>query len=578
MQTRIPCRLLCRSNTGSVPRSSRRLSACVAGLLIVSVLTGGCTTLGDYIHNGFKVGPNYGRPPAPVAKDWIDAADKRVRKDEDDLSKWWTVFNDPVLDSLICSAYQQNLSLREAGFRVLQARAQLCIDIGNLFPQTQQATGDYTRNALSRETAGSRSNPTTNRGKRWFQQWDYGFNLSWELDFWGRFRRAIEADEATLDASVENYDDVLVTLLSDVATNYTQLRTTEQRIKYAKQNVELQRKTLTIVEGRFKAGAAGVTEVDVDQARSTLESTQADIPELEITLRQANNQLCILLGLPPEDLQARLGEAPIPTAPPAVAVGIPIDLLRRRPDVRRDERLAAAQSALIGVADAEFYPHLAINGTFGWSAEHFKDLFNEQAFNGTFGPSFTWNILNYGRILSNVHLQDAKFQELVATYQNTVLRAGQDVENGLVTFLKAQESMKLQAASVDDAEKAVRIALAQYAAGTIDFTRVTQLETALVQLQDTLAQSRGQIATGLIQVYKALGGGWQIRCTGCQPGPLPPEKVGSPTTLPVPRTVSTPTPERGAQGSKPGSGPTRGALEGTRSRPRLSLMEGTAVP
>jgi NodT family efflux transporter outer membrane factor (OMF) lipoprotein len=335
---------------------------------------------------------------------------------------------------------------------------------------------------------------------------------------------------------------------------------------------------LTIVEGRFKAGAAGVTEVDVDQARSTLESTQADIPELEITLRQANNQLCILLGLPPEDLQARLGEAPIPTAPPAVAVGIPIDLLRRRPDVRRDERLAAAQSALIGVADAEFYPHLAINGTFGWSAEHFKDLFNEQAFNGTFGPSFTWNILNYGRILSNVHLQDAKFQELVATYQNTVLRAGQDVENGLVTFLKAQESMKLQAASVDDAEKAVRIALAQYAAGTIDFTRVTQLETALVQLQDTLAQSRGQIATGLIQVYKALGGGWQIRCTGCQPGPLPPEKVGSPTTLPVPRTVSTPTPERGAQGSKPGSGPTRGALEGTRSRPRLSLMEGTAVP
>jgi NodT family efflux transporter outer membrane factor (OMF) lipoprotein len=559
-------------------RPARRSFACLADLLIVSVLTCGCTTLTDYIHNGFKVGPNYGRPPAPVAKDWIDADDVRVRKNADDLSKWWTVFNDPVLDSLICSAYQQNLTLREAGFRVLEARAQLFIDVGELFPQTQQMTGDYTRNATSIETARSSSPTATRLGKRWFQQWDYGFSLSWELDFWGRFRRAIESDEATLDASVENYDDVLVTLLSDVATNYTQIRTTEQRIKYAKQNVELQRKTLTIVEGRFKAGAAGVTEVDVDQARSTLQSTEAGIPELEITLRQANNQLCILLGIPPEDLQARLGEASIPTAPPEVAVGIPIDLLRRRPDVRRQERLAAAQSAEIGVAEAEFYPHIAINGTFGWSAERFKDLLKEEAFNSTFGPSFKWNILNYGRILSNVRLQDAKFQELVATYQNTVLTAGQDVENGLVTFLKAQQSMKLQADSVDNAEKAVKIALAQYAAGTIDFTRVTQLETTLVQLQDTLAQTRGQIATGLIQVYKALGGGWQIRCTGCQPGPLPPEKDGSPTTLPAPRSASPATSAGEGEGSGSGSDPKGKTTERPVSPPTLSLIEGPDVP
>jgi NodT family efflux transporter outer membrane factor (OMF) lipoprotein len=495
----------------TTPATSLHSFACLGGLLLASVLMCGCTTLEEYIDNGFKVGPNYGRPPAPVAKDWIDAADVRVRKESDDLSKWWTVFNDPVLASLVCSAYQQNLSLREAGFRVLEARAQLCIDVGNLFPQTQTASGDYTRLALSRETA----NRFLGTGvKRWFAQWDYGFNLRWELDFWGRFRRAVEADEATLNASVENYDDVLVTLLGDVATNYTQLRTLEQRIKYAQQNVDLQRATLTIVEGRFKAGTTN--ELDVVQARSTLEQTEAQIPELEISLRQTSNQLCILLGIPPEDLQARLGPAPIPIAPAEVAVGIPADLLRRRPDVRRAERQAAAQSAQIGVAEAEFYPHMALNGTITYSAEHFKDLFREQALAGNVGPSFTWNILNYGRILNNVRLQDARFQELVATYQNTVLRAQQDVGNGLVMFLRAQQRTKLQAASVDDAEKAVKIALAQYTAGAIDLTRVTLLEQTLVQLQDTLAQARGEVAMGLIQVYRALGGGWQIRCTGCE--------------------------------------------------------------
>ena len=192
-------------------------------ILIARLLTGGCTSVRDYIQNGFKVGPNYGRPPAPVAPDWIDAADVRVRKDSDDLSQWWTVFTDPVLDSLICSAYQQNLTLRQAGSRVLQARAQLAIAAGNFFPQTQNATGDYTRNAVSTEVA-NRSNVTS----RFFSQWDYGFHLAWELDFWGRFRRAIESASAGLDASVEDYDGVLVTLLGDVATNYVQLRTLEQ--------------------------------------------------------------------------------------------------------------------------------------------------------------------------------------------------------------------------------------------------------------------------------------------------------------------------------------------------------------
>ena len=244
------------------PRWSRSF-ICLT-LFTAAGLTCGCTSWSEYINNGFKVGPNYLKPPAPVAKDWIDADDRRVRTASDDLSKWWTVFNDPVLDSLICYAYGQNLSLRVAGMRVLEARAQLAIDTGNLLPQTQTSTGDFRWNGLSQKTAnnvlqfgvppGGVAGVTFPTFKRWYGQWDLGVNLSWELDFWGRFRRAIEADSASLDASVENYDDVLVTLLGQVATNYAQMRITEQRIKYAQENVELQRVTLQIVEARFKRG------------------------------------------------------------------------------------------------------------------------------------------------------------------------------------------------------------------------------------------------------------------------------------------------------------------------------------
>ncbi len=543
------------ASRGHIAQSGVKVSYCrFACLTAITVLLCGCTSLKDYVHNGFKVGPNYARPAAASSQNWIDASDKRVRNESEDLSNWWTVFKDPALDSLICCAYRQNLSLREAGFRVLEARAQLGIATGSIFPQSQFMSGDYTRGAFSRKTAGQSASAII---KPFFDQWDFGFTLNWELDFWGRFRRAIESNAAALDASVEDYDDVLVTLLGDVAANYVQLRTLQKRIEVAKANVELQRQTLVLTEARFKAGTT--SELDVYQARSTLEQTEAQIPELEISLRQANNQICILLGIPPEELQAKLGPGPIPIAPPEVAVGIPADLLRRRPDVRRAERQAAAQCAQIGVAEADFYPSFSINGTIGYSAEKFPDLFLPAALKGNVGPSFQWNLLNYGRILNNVHLQDARFQELALVYQNTVLTADQEVENGLVTFLRAQERTKSQTASVNDAEKAVELALAQYKAGTVDFTRVTQVEQTLVQQQDTLMQALGEIATGLIQVYEALGGGWQIRCTGCEPGPLPPqgepgqpmEKVPPPNPVPVPPPDAVLNPQPATVPSKP---------------------------
>ena len=308
----------------------------LAAISVACAMNSGCTSLRDYVQNGFKVGPNYAEPAASVAPQWIDSNDKRVHKESEDLSQWWTVFKDPVLDSLINESYRQSLTLRQAGFQVLQARAQVGIAIGELFPQTQQANGSYSRIGQSVADA----NRFSNGVRRYFGQWDYGFNLSWELDFWGRYRRAVEAADATLDASVENYDAVLVTLLGDVATNYVIIRRVEEQIKLARANVDLQRKTLEIAQARFKGGTA--TELDVDQAQSNLSQTESEIPQFEVQLRQASNQLCILLGIPPLDLQTRLGTGAIPTAPVDVAVGIPADLLRRRPDVVRAERQAAA--------------------------------------------------------------------------------------------------------------------------------------------------------------------------------------------------------------------------------------------
>jgi NodT family efflux transporter outer membrane factor (OMF) lipoprotein len=503
-------------------------------LIALAMCCCGCTSLTEYVHNRFKVGPNYRTPGAAVASNWIDASDKRVRTESDDLSKWWTVFNDPVLNDLVCNAYRQNLTLREAGYRVLQARAQLGIAIGEIFPQTQTTNGAYLWEASSGKTAGAQ--------QRFFSRWDYGFTLAWELDFWGRFRRGIESNQATLQASVADFDDVLVTLLSDVATAYVQYRTAEERIKYATRNADIQAKVLAITQAKFDVGKA--TKMDVDQAESTLYATRAGIPELEITLRTANNQMCILLGIPPEQLRDKLGAAPIPVAPVEVAVGIPADLLRRRPDVRRAERQAAAQCAQIGVAVSDFYPHISILGTLDYQAERFKDLFNGRALSGSVGPSFRWDILQYGRLLNNVRLQDAHFLELVTAYKQAVLTANQEAENGLVTFLKAQERYLWQKKAVDAGKDALNTVEEQWKAGVVDFTRVAQLLQNQVILEDTLAQVQGEISAGLISTYKGLGGGWELRLTGCTPGvaPVPPAR-GEPVPpvreelLPVPRQV-----------------------------------------
>ncbi len=507
------------------PRSCRLI------LPVLVVLMSGCTSLSEYVRNGFKVGPNYCPPPSAVAPAWIDASDKRVRSETDDLSQWWKVFNDPVLDDLICHSYRQNLTLREAGFRVLQARAEYGVAVGEIFPQSQTISGSYNRSATSIAglLGGSLGSFFPTGGtlptiQRYFNQNTVNFGMAWELDFWGRFRRSIEAAGAELDASVDNYDDVLVTLLGDVAANYVQFRVLEQQVELLKKNAEFQRDTLKNVQDRADVGAKG-WEIDLPQAKTTLRQTLAQIPPTEARMRVRTNRLCVLLGIPPEELQMRLAKAMIPDAPKEVAAGIPAELLRRRPDVRRAERLAAAESARIGVAQSQFYPHISINGSFGWQAPKIQQLFTKPAFQGNFGPSLGWDVLNYGRVYNKVRFQSARFEEVVTAYQNKVLTAAEEVENGLVAFVKSQEQVQELTESVREAKTARDVGAKQYKAGVkdMDFNRLAVLELNLVQQQNLLAQARGDVALGLIQVYRALGGGWQIRCDGCDaPTSFPP--------------------------------------------------------
>ncbi|HZZ71372.1 MAG TPA: TolC family protein [Pirellulales bacterium] len=544
------------------------------GLLLGLCAWGGCTSPQEYVHNGLKVGPNYTPPCGPVADHWIDVADMRVHQQTDDISHWWAVFNDPKLNELVLNAYHQNLTLREAGFRILQARATLGIAQGNFWPQTQTANGGYTR--IRTSGGGGLSGAS-------FDRFNFGFNLAWELDFWGRFRRAIESADDALEASVADYDDVLVTLIGDVASNYVTIRTDQERIRLLSANVAIQRDVYEVGKRRLREGAIG--DLDVQQSEANLKQTMAQIPETEIDLRQASNRLCVLLGIPPRDLSEMLGDGSIPYTPNDVVVGIPADLLRRRPDVRRAERNAAAQCEMIGIAEAQYYPAFSVLGNLGWQATTFSGLFRSEAFNGSVGPQFNWDILNYGRILNNVRLQEARFQELVANFQQTVLQADADVENGIITFLRAQDAAKDLGESVAAGKTARDVSLQLYEKGEkgFDFNRYAVIQQNLIQQEDAWVQERGQIAQGLIAVYRGLGGGWQIRCTpesadgtiivapdqaGAVPGTGPAEE------LPKPPAAA----PNGAPADllPPGAAPNRaGAKEGA---PGMGLPRGTTPP
>lgn len=449
------------------------------------------------------VGPNYHAPPVATPAQWREITTPQIQGTPADRDEWWTVFGDPVLNHLVHLAYAQNLTLRNAGIRVVEARAQLGISVGQFFPQLQEVTGGYAHGVTSAHSPAS-------AGRFYYDDWKVGGDAAWELDVWGRFRRGIESDNASLYASVMDYDDALTTLVSDVATAYVSLRSNDEQLALARSNVAIQQNSLKIASARFRAG--GVSELDVAQATSVLANTEALIPQLELARRQAENRLCTLMGMPVRDLNEILGPSGvIPGAPTEVAVGIPADLLRRRPDIRAAEARAAAQCAQIGIATSDLLPHFSLTGSIGYESTHFNNLLNSSSLVGAGGPGVRWDILNYGRIINNVRVQDARFEELIAIYQQTVLAAGEEADNSIATFIKSQEAVNFLSQSVTATQRAFDLSLSQYRAGGTSFLNVLTASTTLVQEQVQLVQSHAAVADGLIALERALGGGWSLR-------------------------------------------------------------------
>jgi NodT family efflux transporter outer membrane factor (OMF) lipoprotein len=475
-----------------------RFPASLLGLA-APLLLGGCGLLPG--GESYLVGPDYETPGAASAERWIDFQDARVKSEEADLGAWWDVFKDPALSKLVAAAREENLTLRSAAERVAASRARLGVATGYLYPQVQGASGGAAVERRSENTADSFPGMD-----RTVSSFDLSVGAAWELDFWGRYRRGVQAADAELDASIADHDDVLVLLYAEVVGRYIRYRTYQERLKFLRENLVIQERSFQLAEDRFKAGA--VTERDVQEARQVLEQTRARLPEAERGLRLENNALCVLTGAVPRDLSKELGVAPIPEAPASLVVGIPADLLRRRPDVRRAERIAAARSALIGIAEADFYPSISILGSLGVSAEHASDLGKSGSLTGYVGPSFRWSLFDYGRTASNVQAFEAQFRAAVYDYREAVLRAGGEAEDAMATFLRSREVLVPQGEAVKAAARTVEIATDQYTQGAVDFSTLFLFSSTLTEQQDRMAVARGDVALAVVDLYRALGGGW----------------------------------------------------------------------
>ena len=468
-----------------------------------------CSWLGVLLlFEGCAVGPNFKPPQATVNESWRAGGDPRVSTQTAADSLWWRAFGDSALDRLVELAYRQNLPLQIAGLRIVEARAQLAVVTGMQFPQTQLATGSATAIGLSKNVVNIPNLP------RNFGIYQVGFDAAWELDFWGKYRRGVEAEAATLLGSVANYESALVSLTAEVARTYVVVRTFEVLIAQTEENARVQEQALEIAQSRFRNGAT--SELDPTQATTLLQSTRASIPRLATGLEQARNALSTILGQPPGTIEALLaGPKEIPKAPAKVFVGVPAEMLRRRPDIRGAELLAAAQCARIGVAKADLYPSFSILGSIGFQASTAPtvshNLFTPSALAYSVGPQINWPFLNYGRLTNGVRVEDARFQELLVSYRDSVLKAAQEVEDALTGFVNAEATMVFEQAAAVAAGRSVEISLAQYREGAVDYQRVLDAERSLLQQQNSLAETSSATATNAIALYKALGGGWEVR-------------------------------------------------------------------
>ena len=464
----------------------------VRTIVVLALITslGGCRV----------VGPDFIKPNVVVNQSWTTRDAATVTTSATPDAAWWHVFHDPVLDQLIEMAWKQNLPLQTAGLRIAESRAQLALATGQKYPQTQAVFANVTAAGLTSEEARIADS------NRHIVTHQVGFDAEWELDFWGRYTNIERAEAAHYFATVADYDSALVSLTAEVARTYAVIRTFEVLIVQAQQNVVVQEEGFRISDSRFRHGAT--SELDVLQSRTLLESTKATVPLLELSLHQAQNALSTLLGQPTGSVQQILSTSTgIPLAPDAVAVSVPAELLRRRADIRTAELVALEQSARIGIATADLYPRLSLAGTVGLGGT--SNGGGIGLFYGV-GPRLFLPFFDYGRTRNRIRIEDARFQQALVNYQDTVLRAAQEVEDGLTGYVKSRESAVFATNAVDAARRSTELAFVQYREGAVDFQRVLDAMRALLQEENSLAQTQSDIATNLIALYKSLGGGWEL--------------------------------------------------------------------
>lgn len=464
----------------------RRLSLFLAAFLVLSIT--GC----------MSVGPDYEVPEMEVPTVWQAGSDPALLPAEAVVICWWGVFDDPLLDQLIEMGEQSNLDLQIAVTRVKEARARLGVASGEHWPAVD-AAGSATRQRSS-ENSLAYGSGTDN-------VYNVGLDASWEIDLFGRIGRSVEAARAEYQASEEDRVDVLISLYAEIARTYFTVRTSQARLAAAEGNLASQRQVLKLTQSRFRNGLA--TGLDVAQAERVLAASEAAVPPLRIELTRAINTIAVLLGKPPGALFDELSTpGPIPVPPAQVAVGVPADLLRQRPDIRRAERQLAAQTARIGIAKADLFPRLSLSGSFAFEALEGGDLFKSGSRTFAFGPKVRWLLFDGKRVRNQIQVEDARAEQALYQYEQSMLNALNEAENAMTQYLQQREALSALERSQQAGRRSVKLATSLYKDGLSDFQNVLDSERALFEIENQLAAARGETVINLVQLYKAIGGGW----------------------------------------------------------------------
>jgi len=454
-------------------------------LIVLLFMLCGCTT----------VGPDYKAPEMQPPEEWQKIEDPSLKPDKTDIREWWKIFDDPMLSRLIAMAADSNHDLRIAVARVNEARARLGVVSGQTAPVVNTVSGGTVDRAGGETGAADASTHT---------RFSAGLDASWEIDLFGRISRSIEAETAEFQAAAEDRNDVMVTMYAEVARTYLEIRTLQARLMSANGNIASQKDVLKLTQKRFKHGLA--TALDVAQAERVLASSEAAIPPLRIQLNQDINTMGVLMGRAPGHLYEELSKvSAIPLPPASVAVGVPADLLRQRPDIRKVERQLAAQTARIGVATADLYPSFSLSGSIGIG---FSDLVTGGGTGFSFGPSLRWNIFDGGRIRNQIKVEDARTEQALLNYERTVLNALNEVENAMTAFLEQRIQYEAQQRAAAAAQKSLKLSTKLYKDGLIDFQSVLDAQLALFDFENQVAEAQGNAAANVVRLYKSLGGGW----------------------------------------------------------------------